>query len=62
MKEALITINGHTLTDAQAMTVRNAIESFSGTLEQGLGDDEHGKRMVAMYTARIDEIRRMIFG
>ena len=62
MTEPQITINGHALTPAQSMTVRCAIENFASSLEKGLGDDDDGKAMTAAYQARIEEIRRMIFG
>jgi hypothetical protein len=62
MSEPAITINGHTLTSAQAMTVRVAIESFAVDLQAGLGDDEHGRTMTAAYKDRIREIRGLIFG
>jgi hypothetical protein len=56
-----MTINGHVVTEGQAMTVRVAIEAMARDLvESGLGDDEHGKIMTEGYLARIDELRRMI--
>lgn len=62
MPEPTVTINGKRLTEAQAMTVRVAIEHFASDLrEEGLGGDEHGKTMTAAYLARISEIRRLIF-
>jgi hypothetical protein len=60
--EPKITINGIELSIAQAMTVRVAIESFASELrENGLGDDEHGRKMVENYTRAIDGIRAAIF-
>ena len=60
--EPIITVNGIRLTDAQAMTVRVAIESFAMSLKtDGLGDDAHGKNMVALYRDRISEMRRFIY-
>lgn len=47
--EPIITINGTTLTIAQAMTVRVALGSFILSLRSGLGTDEHGKRMTEAY-------------
>ena len=62
MTEPTITINGHVLSEGQAMTIRVAIEAFASELvSEGLGDDEHGKRMVDLYVLRINEIRRFIF-
>lgn len=51
MSEAAITINGHTLTEGEAMTVRVALTDFLFTLADpnGLGDDDHGRRMTAGY-------------
>lgn len=47
MNEPTITINGHTLTSAQAMAVRIAISSFHTEMgdPDALGDDKHGKQM-----------------
>lgn len=61
-KEALITINGTTLTSAQSGTLRSALESFDADLaDEGLGDDEHGIKMVEAYRARIAEIRLVLY-
>lgn len=51
MSEAAISINGHTLTEGEAMTVRVALTDFMFTLADPnrLGDDEHGRRMTAGY-------------
>lgn len=63
MAEPKVVINGHELTDAQAMTVRCAVANFAMVLtDEGLGDDEHGKKMTAGYLARLNEIQAMIFG
>lgn len=60
--EPRIIINGQTLSNAQALTVRVALESLAGCLsDEGLGSDEHGKMMIESYTARINEIREIIF-
>ena len=56
-KEPVITINGHTLTLGEAMTVRVAIGSFILSLqEEGLGDDPHGKFMTDAYMDRCRDI------
>lgn len=60
-KEPIITINGTQVTNAMAMTIRVAIESFSARLQDGLGEDLHGKSMVRLYNDRIQEIRDLIF-
>ena len=58
--EASIVINGHPLTQAQAMTIRCALENMAADLVgDGLGDDEHGSRMTAGYLARIRELREI---
>lgn len=59
--EPAITINRIALTDAQAMTVRVAVENFAIDLAtHGLGDDGHGRTMTNAYLARIAEIREAI--
>lgn len=59
--EAAITVNGVRLSEGQAMTVRVALAHFVDDLQRsGLGDDEHGKAMVAGYTARAAEMFRMM--
>ncbi len=61
-REPDIYINGKQLTISQCMTIRCAIESFSNDLkENGLGNDEHGRRMVKNYLYKISEIRDLIF-
>jgi hypothetical protein len=61
--EPKITINGQRLTEAQAMTIRIAIEAFADDLAVPgrLGTDDHAEKMVAGYRARIDEIRGIMF-
>lgn len=55
--EPEITINGFKLSVGQAMTVRVALSTFMiGIQEDGLGDDEHSKRMAEAYKARCVEI------
>lgn len=58
MPEPKITINGHELTEAQAMAVRAAITAFHAETSdpKALGDDEHGVRMCAAYWCRLDEV------
>jgi hypothetical protein len=60
-KEATITVNGVLLSQGQAMTVRVALGQFVMDLSsEGLGDSEHGKRMVKGYQERAHEIFRMM--
>lgn len=56
--EPEIIINGVKLTDAQAMTVRVAVSSFSPEC----GDDGHGAAMERAYNDRLNEIYRIMFG
>ena len=61
MDEPTITINGTTLTTGQAMTMRVALESFAIDLrDHGLGDDDHGVRMVRGYLAAVEVIHELI--
>ena len=56
MSEARITINDVTLTEAQSMTVRVALEAFASELA---ANDEVGD-IAALYLERIKEIRRLL--
>lgn len=62
MDEPHITVNGQELTTGQAMAVRVALSNFF--IEMGdpdaLGDDEHGRAMVAAYSARAAEVLRLM--
>ena len=59
--EPIKTLNGHALSEGQAMTLRVAIENFAGDLvRDGLGDDERGQKMAAAYLARISEVRALM--
>ncbi len=57
-REPLITINGRLLTDAQACTIRCALESFAMELN---ANDEVGK-IGPLYLERVQEIRRLMHG
>lgn len=62
MKELKITINGKELTEAQALTVHVALQSFAMDLAHKpmiLGDDEHGRFMVKSYLANITAINNL---
>lgn len=59
MDEPIIIINGTRLTEGQAMTLRVALGAFAVDLQDGLGDDDHGKTMTAGYKARLSEIFKM---
>ena len=60
MSEPVITINGALLTAGQAMTVRVALSAFGLDLQDGLGNDKHGKAMTEGYQARLTEIFKLI--
>jgi hypothetical protein len=55
--EPEIIINGITLSEAESMTVRVAVQNFAISLEKsGLGEDRHGQVMTQAYMANIDRI------
>ncbi|WP_122378236.1 hypothetical protein [Pseudomonas cannabina] len=59
--EARIVIEGTALTDAQAMTVRLALDAFRDRQQnEGLGDDERGRAMSSAYAKRADEVLILI--
>lgn len=61
-KEPEISINGINIGPGCACTIRVALEVFISHLkENGLGDDEHGKRMTESYLNRIDDIRKIMY-
>jgi hypothetical protein len=60
MNEPNIIINGQKLTSGQAMTVRVALGAFAMSLKDGLGDDEHGRRMTTAYQAQLADIFRIM--
>ena len=61
-REPRITVNGHVLTVAQAVTMRVALEGFAMSLDsEGLGDDPHGVEMSRAYLERIAEIRQVMY-
>lgn len=60
--EPRIQINGHDLTEAQAMAVRVAVGGFlllNGDPDS-FGEDTHGRRMAQAYTARLMEVQRLM--
>ena len=62
MNEPIITINGRTLTVAQAMTMRVAVASMLSEMSNAdaLGKDEHGRAMVVGYQANLHAIVRLM--
>jgi hypothetical protein len=58
-----IMINGQVLSEAEAMTVRVAIQTFAISLQSdGLGSDRHGEIMTLAYLANIDQINLLMAG
>ena len=61
-QEPTVVINDVELTSGEAMAVRVALEAFSTSLmEDGLGDDDHGKAMVKGYMKNIESIRKSMY-
>lgn len=61
--EPKIIINGKILNDAQAMTVRVALQCYAVDLkENGLGEDWIGKSIAEGYLRRIGEINQIMVG
>lgn len=61
MAEARIVIEGTALTDAQAMTVRLALDAFRERQQhEGLGDDDRGRAMSSAYAKCADEVLTLI--
>jgi len=63
MSEPVITINGHTLSSAEAATLRVAMVSYALDLNENiLGEDEHGKVMTRNYVDNLRSIQRKMIG
>jgi hypothetical protein len=62
MNEPTITVNGVTLTEAEAISVRVAVSSFLGEMQgpNPLGNDAHGIFMAAAYTRTLTEVERLM--
>jgi len=59
--EPNIVVNGNKCSTAQSVTLRVALNHFSLFLqEEGLGDDEIGKRITAGYLEAINEVQEYI--
>jgi hypothetical protein len=60
--EAVVTINGRTLTNAEVSTLRCAVSSFIMTINEpdALGNDEHGRFMRASYLVHGRAVERML--
>ena len=60
-RESIITINGATLTEAQSMTVRVALQIYAMELQgNGLGSDETGQTIAEGYLRCIGEINQLL--
>jgi len=65
MDEPQIAINGEPLTTAQAMAVRVACSSYFDEMASNpdaLGEDDHGRRMTALYAERLGEVIGLMLG
>lgn len=64
MNEAMVTVNGTPLTDAQVMTMRVALTSFMTDMKEpnALGNDEHGLFMAKSYHEKATQILRQMNG
>lgn len=61
MTEPKIVIEGVVLSEAQAMTVRVALDAFHDRHQSGaLGDDHHGQAMSSAYAKRSEEVLNLI--
>ena len=62
MNEPTITINGHQLTEGQAMTVRVALGSLLMDMQEpdALGKDYHGRFMRNAYIDNVVAINKII--
>jgi hypothetical protein len=61
-KEAVITINGQTLTVGQSMALRVAVTNYHGDMSEpgALGKDSMGEGIRQGYLARLSEILEVI--
>lgn len=60
-KEASIVINGRILTKGERMTVNVALNAYEWHLmDDGLGEDQMGKDLAALYLQNIKEITKYI--
>tara|TARA_R110000737_G_scaffold319536_1_gene330788 strand:+ start:414 stop:734 length:321 start_codon:yes stop_codon:yes gene_type:complete len=59
--ESNIIVDGRQLANAESMTIRVALNSFISELnDNGLGDDDHGKSMVKIYTENAQTVLETI--
>jgi hypothetical protein len=58
--EAEIIINGARLTDAEAMTVRVAIDTLANVLAEDLGAESEGQSLAERYTTSLVRIQALL--
>jgi hypothetical protein len=58
--EAVITINGVRLSDAESMIVRVAIDTLANVLAEGLGFDNDGIALTDRYMAALSRIQALL--
>ena len=58
--EADITINGTKLNDAEAMTVRVAIDTLANVLAEGLGLENDGTGLTDKYMTSLSRIQTLL--
>ena len=58
--EAVITINGVKLTDAESMTVRVAIDTLANVLAEGLDSNDDGIQLTALYMTSLTRIQTLL--
>jgi hypothetical protein len=59
-EEAVITINGAKLTDAESMTVRVAIDTLANVLAEGLGLKHDGIPLTDRYMTSLSRIQTLL--
>jgi hypothetical protein len=59
-EEAVITINGTRLSDAESMTVRVAIDTLANVLAEGLGFENDGIALTDRYMASLSRIQSLL--
>ena len=57
--EAVITINGVKLSDAQSMTVRVAVDTLANVLAEGL-EEKEGKELTSVYMDSLVRIQALL--
>ena len=58
--EAVITINGTKLTDAESMTIRVAVDTLANVLAEDLGAEADGPALAERYLASLTHIQSLL--